>query len=313
MDRDISVMLSTYNRAQFLKRTLEGFAETDRSDLSVEFMIIDNGSSDNTRQVIESFKNRMNIKYIFEPINGKNRALNTAIETCSLGDIVVFTDDDVDVPRNWLKSIHAVCQRWPDHSLFGGRIDVVFPPVTIPQWSDDPMIAALAFAKHDVADHECEYRDYDAPFGPNYWVRKVIFENGRRFDESIGPKLKNRMMGSETSFFKSLIDDGYKIVYSPAVSVNHRIQKDVLTLSSIWKRSYRLGRGNVIIHGLPRQKLLKNHAWIWQWTEYVEIFWNVLVLIFKFIYSSSRTRPVKTVKPIINIAYHCKALSDSRR
>src|SRR4030043_1747507 len=109
MARDITVIIGTYNRAQELARTLEGMAKAEKRGLSVEFVVVDNGSTDSTKSVVDLFHGRIPINYIFEPRSGKNRALNTALENCTLGEIVVFTDDDVDVSPDWLVLISQGC------------------------------------------------------------------------------------------------------------------------------------------------------------------------------------------------------------
>ena len=52
---DISVLICTFNRAESLRETLESLAEADRGNLSVEVVVIDNNSSDRTREVAEAF------------------------------------------------------------------------------------------------------------------------------------------------------------------------------------------------------------------------------------------------------------------
>src|SRR3972149_934775 len=154
MAPDITVIIATYNRAQDLERTLEGMAINENKGLSVEFVVVDNGSTDQTKLVVDSFSLRIPIHYIFEARSGKNRALNTALENCDLGKIVVFSDDDVDVPPDWLSSISQVCNRWSTPSVFGGRINVVFPVEKLPKWTSDAYLYSLAFAHHNISDIE---------------------------------------------------------------------------------------------------------------------------------------------------------------
>lgn len=85
MTSDITVIIPTYNRSQDLARTLEGMVRTEKGNLSVEFIVVDNGSSDQTKLVVDSFSDRILIQYIFEPRQGKNRSLNTALEKGILG------------------------------------------------------------------------------------------------------------------------------------------------------------------------------------------------------------------------------------
>ena len=149
MVHDISVLIPTYNRAEGLAKTLTGMARMEKANLSVEFVVIDNGSTDRTKSIVESFSDRLTVRYLFEPKSGKNRALNCALENIELGDIVAFTDDDVDPSSDWLLSIASICRRWPSHSVFGGRIDEIFSHKNIPNWAYDAEILVLAFTYHN--------------------------------------------------------------------------------------------------------------------------------------------------------------------
>ncbi len=308
MAPDITVIIATYNRAQELARTLEGIAKTEKSGLSVEFVVVDNGSSDQTKLVVQSFQDRIPIRYILESRNGKNRALNTALESCNLGEIVVFTDDDVDVPPEWLISIYQVCKRWLNHSVFGGRINVVFPNQKIPKWGTDPYISSLAFGYHNYSNQECIYRDSATPFGGNLWVRREIVGNGRRFDERVGPRRKNRIGGSEISFLHALLKDGCEIVYSPLVFVGHRIQPEVLRFSIICFRAYRWGRARPYIYGLPQEALLKSHPGAWHLNRCWALIRSTLKVAFVILFSFGGKRIISCVPSIENIGYNIEAI-----
>jgi hypothetical protein len=88
------------------------------------------------------------------PRPGKSRALNTALEEVELENIVTFTDDDVDPSPEWFVSIASTCERWPNHSVFGGRINVLFPTENVPKWAFDPYISLFAFAYQKVRRHD---------------------------------------------------------------------------------------------------------------------------------------------------------------
>jgi glycosyltransferase involved in cell wall biosynthesis len=315
MKSDITVILATYNRSSDLARTLEGIAKADKTDIAVKIVVVDNGSTDQTKSVVESFVDRLSMLYIYEGCSGKNRALNTALEQVELGKIVVFTDDDVDVSPDWLVSIYAVCGRWPKHSVFGGRINVLFPIETVPKWASDPYIASLAFGCHKYSNKECIY-DGAKPFGANYWVRREIFDHGRRFNEAIGPQQTNRIMGSETSFLVSLMNDGYEIVYSPTVVVDHRIQEKILRRSAVIKRAYRLGRGQAYIHGLPtRNRIakylpsLKQNPAALNLHLYGAVIWNLFKVLLSAIFFMNNNRLVDCAHGIRDLGYHIESIS----
>jgi len=264
-DIDISVLIATYSRAEILRQTLESMTGLERDGLSVEFVVVDNNSSDHTKEVIESFTDRLPLRYLFEHRPGKNCALNKALNEMPLGKLVVFTDDDVEPSEDWLKAIMAVSERWPNISVFGGKIYVVPPKDKVPSWVGDPSRLICNLGAHHYGEAECLYPSGRYPFGGNLWVRRGVLADGRRFDEIIGPRAKGRVMGSETSLLKQLVDDGFSMVYSPEALVGHRIQPEQISVWYIVKRAYWHGRGIARME-LPicRQELLRRHPLVWR-------------------------------------------------
>ena len=96
----ISVVIPTFNRAEILREALISLAKQTR--LPEEVVIVDNNSSDNTKEVAESFSPQLNIKYVMERTQGTSTARNTGIKSAS-GDIIAFIDDDCLADREWLR------------------------------------------------------------------------------------------------------------------------------------------------------------------------------------------------------------------
>ena len=95
----ITVILCTLNRCQSLAETLESIAISTLPDsVDWEILVVDNNSTDHTREVVEEFGRRYpdRFRYIFEPRPGKSYALNAGIREAQ-GEILAFTDDDVTV------------------------------------------------------------------------------------------------------------------------------------------------------------------------------------------------------------------------
>jgi len=260
---DISVLIATYNRADILRQTLENMTCLDRDGLSVEFVVVDNNSPDHTKEVIESFTDRLPIRYLFESRPGKNCALNKALNEVPLGKLVAFTDDDVEPKKDWLKAIIAITNRWPDYKVFGGKQFLIYPDVEIPKWASSKVVMEIAFGWHDYDDKERPYLPNTFPFGANFWARVEIFEDNRRFNESIGPKPRSYIMGSETSFLRSLSENGYHIIYSPDATVGHYVHPNQVSKLNILRRAYRCGRQGPHIGGLCRRKLFQKHRTFW--------------------------------------------------
>jgi len=263
-DLDISVLIATYNRAEILRQTLQSMTKLNRDGLSVEFVVVDNNSSDHTKEVIESFTDRLPIRYLFESRPGKNCALNKALNEVPLGKLVAFTDDDVEPQKDWLKAIIAITNRWPDYGAFGGQSYPIWPNEEIPGWARRRWIQSSCFGFHDYSEHDTPYSPGSYPFGVNYWIRREIFSEGRRYNDAFGPHpASNFLMGSEVSLLQQLTIDGYGIMYSPDAVVGHRFQPEMLSEKYIKKRSYRLGRGRAHWGNLEPTTLFNKHPNIW--------------------------------------------------
>lgn len=248
-----------------LRQTLEAMALVDLDGLAVQFVVVDNNSTDETPRVLESFASRLPLIPLFEPRSGKNFALNHALDSAELGDIVVFTDDDIVPRRDWLQQVAAASTRWPDYAVFGGKIEPLWPEgIGVPEWAlRNDAISSTMFAVQNLGDEDRAYAVNELPFGPNMWVRKCVFEGGRRFDGNIGPRPGSYKMGSETSFLLQLRHDGYDAVYAHGACVGHHVQARLLTEDGLVARFIRSGRGNVPRLGVNRKELLARSAPLW--------------------------------------------------
>jgi len=85
----VSVIVPTYNRAQYLSRALQSvFCQTFKD---FEIIVIDDGSVDNTQEILGPFKDK--IKYIYQMNSGVSAARNRGIKE-SLGQYMAFLDSD---------------------------------------------------------------------------------------------------------------------------------------------------------------------------------------------------------------------------
>jgi glycosyltransferase involved in cell wall biosynthesis len=300
---DISVLIPTYNRAEILCETLETMCQVERDGLAVEFVIINNNSTDLTEQVVKSFSNRLPIRYLLEPRPGKNCALNKALNKVHLGQIIVFADDDVSAHPDWLVEITNACSSWPQYDIFGGRIYLVWPEAKIPAWASLQSVWKTFYGFHDLGDSVCSYVSWKYPFGANFWVRRSVFDAGFTFDEKIGPQGENRINGSETSFLQLLSSRGYHMLYFPAAEVGHRVHAEMMSIKGIRKRVWGVGMGRVMRKGVWRKDILDRSKGLWLTLTFV--------LLLKHMVRYGRSRicltPTKRMKlslsPLSDISY----------
>jgi len=108
----ISIIIPTYNRASLLKRSLDSVVNQNSV---LEVIIVDDCGKDNTKSIVESYKEKLNIIYIRHSKNGGvNTARNTAIRNAS-GDWLVFLDDDDELVPNAINVISESASTWLCH------------------------------------------------------------------------------------------------------------------------------------------------------------------------------------------------------
>ena len=103
----LSILTATYNRAKFLEKLYKSILDNiETSNLKAEWIIINDGSTDNTEEVIEKFvlENKIEIKYLFQENSGKMSAINRGMEEVT-GELVVDCDSDDFFASNAFKVI----------------------------------------------------------------------------------------------------------------------------------------------------------------------------------------------------------------
>jgi len=100
----VSVIIPTYNRSEILEYTLSSLATQDFPNREYEVIVIDDGSVDNTREVVGLFKNEMNVVYYFQEDKGFRAALarNEGIKRAK-GDVLVFIDTGIVVGTTFVR------------------------------------------------------------------------------------------------------------------------------------------------------------------------------------------------------------------
>lgn len=114
--KNVSIVIPTYNKSSRLNIMIESLCQEIEkldSEFKVEVLIIDDGSTDNTKKVIEKYNDRIPLKYIYQNNSGLSCARNTGIKNSSFSNLL-FLDDDRVICDGYLSS------------LFTCKADIVF-------------------------------------------------------------------------------------------------------------------------------------------------------------------------------------------
>ncbi len=296
-----SIIIPTVNRSASLKRTFRSLLALNSDFDSLEIIIVDNGSNDDTRSIsnaiIEANPWKL-IKYVFEPIpgllSGRHRGLFE-----SSGDILVFIDDDVDVDPEWLNGIIETFQDPYVHLVGGKNLPryLCEPPQWLDHfWNSEGPRKWLDFIS--VLDFGDEPVELDPLFiwGLNFSIRRRSLIELGGFHPDYVPKPFDYYQGnSETGLAWKAKEKGLKIMYQPGVVVWHRIPEHRLTFEYFEKRMFLYGVSD------SYTEIRKNGAirFDWKMTEPVP----TIRRMFRRLRSRYSSRPFAEVRQRINEAW----------
>lgn len=245
-----SIIIPTLNRDKFLKLCLLSLVKQNYHQDDYEILVIDNGSTDRTKQVTEDISQQNqnhNIRYIYEPepglLSGRHRG---ALE--SLGEICIFVDDDIEADPNWLNSIHESFQD-PSVQLVGGRnlpkYEIKPPEWLNWFWVEHPY--GRWCGELSLLDFGEEVREIDANFvwGLNFSIRRqALFDLGGFHPDCIPKHLQHFQGDGETGLTIKANQAGYKAIYQPKALVWHQVPASRMTYQYFENRYFYQGVGN---------------------------------------------------------------------
>jgi glycosyltransferase involved in cell wall biosynthesis len=183
----LTVLLATRNRAQILRDVLDAYRHLQAPSSGWKMVVVDNGSTDQTPQVLASFRDRLPLHSVRETKLGKNFALNTGLGLVE-GDLTVLTDDDAFPHTDWLVQLQKAAYDHPMYSIFGGTV-VPRWEIPPPQWIEWIDLAPIfTITSQSLMEGELPPHLITLVQGPNMAVRASVFQSGTRFDTSIGPR-----------------------------------------------------------------------------------------------------------------------------
>ena len=229
---DVSVMICTRNRASFLKDTLQSLKQLNvPPSLHVELLVVDNGSTDHTPDVVQQFHSGpVNLRLCRETTPGLSNARNTGLRNAS-GSTLLFTDDDVRVPRNWIVDMTA--------PIRSGEADAVAGGVRLAPHLRRPWIKRLntgVLAETSGLDPHSPRR----MVGANMAFGRHVLDTIPLFDPDLGAGALGA--GEETFFSMQLREAGYTIQSALDVVVEHHCAPERLTRDALQRSWEKVGR-----------------------------------------------------------------------
>jgi glycosyltransferase involved in cell wall biosynthesis len=239
---DISVIISTYNRCDMLPGALESVLAQQAEGVNYEVIIVDNNSSDKTREVVESFvaRGETNVRYVFEGKQGLSHARNAGVSNAQ-APIIAFTDDDVRAARNWVVAIKRAFDEHPEVDFVGGKV--------LPQWVSAPpsWLTSTHWAPLALADYgeESIYVGAENPIclvGANVAFRREVFEQIGLFKPDL-QRVKDGVGSLEDhEFLIRIWSTGRRGMYVPGIVMSAEVQDERMTKE--YHRRWHTGHGH---------------------------------------------------------------------
>lgn len=252
----LTVVVPTFNRAASLRDALRALLDQDEPPPH-RIVVVDNNSTDNTREVAQSMSD--GVAYVFEGRQGLSCARNAGVDfarrTVGPTDhLVAFTDDDVVVARDWMRSLARAAERHPAIDCFGGRVLPMWPRQP-PSWLTREHWAPLA-----LQDHGPDVRIFDGTsptglVGANLALRMTALDRLGGFAHSV-QRVGDAIGSTEDhELLLRLYAYGGAALYSPDLIVFAAVQPERLTRA--YHRRWHRGHGH--FHALMHAPGLGEH------------------------------------------------------
>ena len=237
---DLTLLVCTFNRSTDLGELLEtAIRQNIRSTFTYEVLVVDNNSTDNTRDVVMGFMQagHRQVRYLFEGRQGKSNALNAGL-AAARGWAYAIVDDDFLLPANWVETIAEAFSAHPDVSFVSGKV-LPYWQAPAPRWLTNQHWSALALA--DYGD-QAFFADPTRPIcllACAFRRDHVEAVGGYRAD--LGVSI-NAIGGVEDlDILQRLWKAGRRGIYLPHMSFKHKVQPTRLTKS--YHRRWHSGHG----------------------------------------------------------------------
>jgi glycosyltransferase involved in cell wall biosynthesis len=250
MSAYFSIVVATRNRANRLEKLLDSLETLQLpAGKSLEVVVADNGSTDDTGAVIRAAAARGKIRLlsIFEPAPGKSRALNAALLQTS-GDIIALTDDDCIPDRDWLTVFDRELRPEGAADCVGGRVLLGDP-------SDLPITILRSTTRKEINTDIDVFEG--SILGCNMAVRREVFTAVNGYDITLGPGSSTRAVSEDMDFTYRIFKGGFNLLYAPNALVYHYHGRKTKQEETALRYQYAIGRGAFYC----KHNLLKPALW----------------------------------------------------
>lgn len=219
----ISVVISTFNRAELLSHVLQSLSEQTAAKYCFEVIVVDNNSRDNTRSITEGYcHDYENFRYCFEKQQGLSHARNRGWQEAN-GLYVAYLDDDCKVPAQWIAVAKKIIERQLP-GVFGGPY-YSFHRTSKPNWWKD------SYEQFGLSDTARALIPGELLRGANIFLQRRLLQMMDGFDIKYGMTGNNIDFGEESELqrrIRATLPDEL-IYYDPELYIYHLVRPEKMT------------------------------------------------------------------------------------
>ncbi|MFH0863185.1 MAG: glycosyltransferase [Candidatus Altiarchaeota archaeon] len=209
----VSVIVPAYNAEATIEDCVKSLLALDWPTDSLELVLVDDGSTDGTRGIIRSYPQ---VRLVEAKHEGPAAARNLGVKS-SKGDVIIFTDSDCVVPKDWLKRVAAELD---SVDAVGGSMKPS---------SERSLAERFEQARRERLYGRARKFVTELP-SCNLAFKRGVFEEAGGFDEEF-----RNASAEDYDLCRKVTLKGHKILYEPGIEIVHHHSQ---TLGRIFRRAY---------------------------------------------------------------------------
>lgn len=232
---EIAAIICTHNRAEYLGAAIDSLLHQNFQDYQI--IIVDNASTDNTKEIVEARLPNPKLKYIYEPVLGLSVARNTGFQATTT-PILAYLDDDAEASPQWLQVLVTAYHNNQKLAIAGGQVTLIWPEgITPPNWISQELSGCLGY--YDLGENFLYINNPGlTPRGLNYSIRRTFLEEVGGFDLSLGRVGKKLLSNEELYMTELALQKGWQVAYLPGAKVAHHVAPERLSPAWFLRRSW---------------------------------------------------------------------------
>ena len=226
MKLNVSLYIPVYNGESTIESVLKSALKL--SPAPNEIIVVNDGSSDGTKKILESYENQINI--VNNPSNmGLAYSRNVGISKAKNEDVASL-DSDVEVAKDWLKDLMEIKSKFGS-AISGGKLREKYKDRSMYDLWRHVHATQNSFGKTDIGNLNRPLAGSNTLLSKSAWNKVGGYDN------------QYKTNGEDSTFCQKLLNNNYKISFSSKAECYHLRTDNLKSLANASRRGYIYGAG----------------------------------------------------------------------